>query len=74
MRGYAEHQALTCDEAHNEVFVFGAGTIGGALIDQIRDQREKLLSKNVDIRIMTISTVDGMFVEADGIDIGIYNK
>ena len=52
-----------------EVFVFGAGTIGGALIDQIRDQREKLLSENVDIRVMAISTVDGMLVEADGIDL-----
>ena len=57
-----------------EVFVFGAGTIGGALLDQIRDQREKLLSENVDIRVMAISTVDGMFVEADGIDLASWRE
>lgn len=52
-----------------EVFAFGAGTIGGTLIDQIRDQRNKLLSENVDIKVVAISTIDGMIMNPDGLDL-----
>jgi aspartokinase/homoserine dehydrogenase 1 len=52
-----------------EVFAFGAGTIGGTLIDQIREQHEKLLSENVDIKVMAISTIDGMIMNPDGLDL-----
>ncbi len=52
-----------------EVFAFGAGTIGGALLDQIRDQHEKLLSQNVDIKVCAISTLEGMILNGDGIDL-----
>lgn len=52
-----------------QVFAFGAGTIGGALIDQIRDQREKLLSENVDVKVLCITTIDGMILNEDGIDL-----
>lgn len=52
-----------------EVFAFGAGTIGGTLIDQIREQHDKLLSENVDIKVMAISTIDGMIMNPDGLDL-----
>lgn len=52
-----------------EVFAFGAGTIGGALIDQIRDQQEKLRAQNVDIRVLAIGTIDGMIMDAAGLDL-----
>ncbi len=52
-----------------EVFAFGAGTIGGALIEQIRDQHEKLLAQNVDIKVCAISTLEGMIIDANGIDL-----
>lgn len=52
-----------------DVFAFGAGTIGGALIDQIREQRTKLLWQNVDIRVIAISTINGMIMDADGLDL-----
>lgn len=45
-----------------EVFAFGAGTIGGCLLDQIRDQQEELLSQRIDIRVMAIATMDKMLV------------
>ncbi len=45
-----------------EVFAFGAGTIGGCLLDQIRDQREELLSQRIDIRVMAIATTSRMLV------------
>jgi len=52
-----------------EVFAFGAGTIGGTMIDQIYSQHEKLLSQNVDIKVMCITTIDGMYLNEDGIDL-----
>lgn len=55
-----------------EVFAFGAGTIGGALIDQIRDQHEKLLKQNVDIKVLCISTADGMVLDGNGIDLSCW--
>ena len=52
-----------------EVFAFGAGTIGGTMIDQIHEQREKLLKENVDIKVLAITTIDGMILNEDGIDL-----
>jgi len=52
-----------------EVFAFGAGTIGGALLDQIRDQQEKLKEQNIDIKVCCISTLNGMIIDGNGIDL-----
>lgn len=50
-----------------ELFIFGAGTIGGALIDQIRDQQKKLVAEKVDLKVMAIARGSGMIVSADGL-------
>ena len=52
-----------------EVFAFGAGTIGGALLDQIRDQQDALRAQNVDIKVAAISTLDGMLLDGNGLDL-----
>ena len=52
-----------------EVFAFGAGTIGGALIDQIRDQQEKLRAQHIDIKVVAIGTIDGMIMDGNGLDL-----
>ena len=52
-----------------EVFAFGAGTIGGALLDQIRDQQKALRAQNVDIKVLAISTLDGMLLDGNGLDL-----
>lgn len=57
-----------------EVFAFGAGTIGGELLDQIHEQREKLLAQNIDIRVLAISTVSGMILNPDGIDLSSWRE
>ncbi|MCI5606497.1 MAG: bifunctional aspartate kinase/homoserine dehydrogenase I [Treponema sp.] len=57
-----------------EVFAFGAGTIGGTLIDQIRDQREKLLKENVDIKVLAITTIDGMNLNEEGLDLSNWRE
>ena len=65
----AVHQFFFHTAQTIEVFAFGAGTIGGTMIDQIRDQREKLLKENVDIKVLAITTIDGMILNEDGIDL-----
>ncbi len=65
----AVHQFFFHTAQTIEVFAFGAGTIGGTMIDQIRDQREKLLKENVDIKVLAITTIDGMILKEDGINL-----
>lgn len=65
----AVHQFFFHTAQTIEVFAFGAGTIGGTMIDQIRDQRAKLLKENVDIKVLCITTIDGMLLKEDGIDL-----
>lgn len=52
-----------------EVFAFGAGTIGGTMIDQIYEQHDKLLEQNVDVKVLAITTIDGMNLCEDGLDL-----
>lgn len=52
-----------------EVFAFGAGTIGGTMIDQIYQQHEKLLSQNIDVKVLAITTIDGMNLNEDGLEL-----
>ena len=52
-----------------EVFAFGVGNIGGALMDQIRDQQKDLLSQGIDIRVMAIANIDGMITSETSLDL-----
>ena len=65
----AVHQFFFHTAQTIEVFAFGAGTIGGTMIDQIRDQKQKLLKENVDIKVLAITTIDGMLLNEEGIDL-----
>ena len=57
-----------------EVFAFGAGTIGGALLDQIHEQHDKLLSQNIEIKVLAISTIDGLVISEDGFDLSTWRE
>lgn len=50
-----------------EVFAFGAGNIGGTLIDQIKQQQRQLLAQGVDIKVMAIANVNGMITSETGL-------
>ena len=52
-----------------QVYAFGAGTIGGTLLDQICEQQQALLEQGIDIRVMAIANIDGMIFNAEGIDL-----
>lgn len=52
-----------------EVFAFGAGNIGGALLDQIAEQQKGLLMQGIDIRVMAIANIDGMIMSETALDL-----
>lgn len=52
-----------------QVFAFGAGTIGGTMLDQIASQRSMLLEQGIDVRVMAIANIDGMIFDAEGISL-----
>ncbi len=57
-----------------EVFAFGAGTIGGAMLDQIRDQHDDLYKQGIDIRVMAIANIDGMIFNENGLDLSNWRE
>jgi aspartokinase/homoserine dehydrogenase 1 len=48
-----------------EIYAFGAGTIGGALLNQIRDQKQQLLEQKVDLKVMAIATKHHMLIASE---------
>lgn len=52
-----------------DLFVFGSGGIGGALLNQIRMQQKKLLAQNIDIKVYAIARTKTMLLNPDGIDL-----
>ena len=57
-----------------EVFAFGAGTIGGTLLDQIDQQQVTLAQQGIDIKVMAIANIDGMIFSAQGIDLATWRQ
>ncbi len=52
-----------------EVFAFGAGSIGGRLLDQIHNQQKSLAAQHIEIKVMAIATLKTMIVDENGIDL-----
>ena len=52
-----------------QVYAFGAGTIGGTMLDQIGEQQKALLAQGIDLRVMAIANIDGMIFNSHGIDL-----
>jgi aspartokinase/homoserine dehydrogenase 1 len=57
------------------VFLVGAGNVGGVLLKQIRRQQKILFKKhNYDLRIVAIGTLKGMIFNKEGIDLTQWGK
>ena len=55
-----------------QVFVFGAGTIGGRLIDQIHNQQHSLLEQGIDVKVLAIAKARQMLFNPEGIDLATW--
>jgi aspartokinase/homoserine dehydrogenase 1 len=54
-----------------EVFCFGTGAIGGALLDQIRDRQAILAEQRIAVRVMGIADISRMILADDSSDHGL---
>jgi aspartokinase/homoserine dehydrogenase 1 len=57
------------------IFLVGTGTVGGSLLEQIKQQQPKLMTQNsLKIKVVGIATVDKMLFNRTGIDLTNYNE
>ncbi|CAH0532657.1 Bifunctional aspartokinase/homoserine dehydrogenase 1 [Vibrio stylophorae] len=63
------HQNLFNANHALDVFVIGVGGVGGALVDQISRQGEKLLGQGIEIRVCALHSIDQRLLNADGISL-----
>lgn len=57
-----------------QVFAFGAGTIGSALLEQIEEQQEALLEQGIDIQVLAIAKSRQMLFNPDGIRLATWRE
>lgn len=63
------HQMLFNTDQVIEVFVIGAGSVGSALIEQIRRQHLWLKGKHIDLRVCGIANSRALLTNVHGIDL-----
>ncbi|UVK78656.1 MAG: fused aspartate kinase/homoserine dehydrogenase 1 [Sodalis sp. Ffu] len=63
------HQMLFNTDQMIEVFIIGAGVVGGALIEQIRRQRQWLRDKHIELRVCGIANSRAMLANMHGVDL-----
>jgi len=57
------------------IFLVGTGTVGGSLLEQIKQQQPKLMAQNsLKIKVVGIATVDKMLFDRNGIDLNNYTE
>lgn len=57
------------------IFVVGAGTVGGSLLNQLKKQQKHLLEEhNVKVNVVGISRSKKMVIDPDGIDLNEYKS
>lgn len=56
------------------LFIFGAGTIGGELIRQIKTEYQALLRQGVRLTTYAITTIDGMLVNKAGLNLDSWQE
>ncbi|HUK32592.1 MAG TPA: bifunctional aspartate kinase/homoserine dehydrogenase I, partial [Vicinamibacterales bacterium] len=70
----AIHQAFFESRKRLDLVVVGVGNIGGALLQQLRQQRHYLLSRGFDLRVVAVANSKKFAVAAGGIDLGDWQR
>jgi aspartokinase/homoserine dehydrogenase 1 len=70
----AIHQAFFEPRKRLDLVVVGVGNIGGALLQQLRQQRHYLLSRGFDVRVVAVANSRKFAVAAGGIDLGEWQR
>ncbi len=70
----ATHQALFNNKKIVEVFLVGVGGVGGELIEQIKQQKEYLAKKDIEIRVCALANSNKMLLNENGLNLDHWQK
>lgn len=65
----ATHQGLFSNKRSIDVFLVGVGGVGGALIEQIKQQKDFLAKKDIEIRVCALANADKMLLNERGLSL-----
>lgn len=63
------HQALFSNKKVIDIFLVGVGGVGGELIEQIKQQKEYLAKKEIEIRVCALANSSKMLLDANGLNL-----
>ncbi|PWI35331.1 bifunctional aspartate kinase/homoserine dehydrogenase I [Vibrio albus] len=61
------HETLFNSIHYLDLFVVGTGGVGGALVDQVQRQQDKLAEKGIILRICGLANSQGVLLDAEGL-------
>jgi aspartokinase/homoserine dehydrogenase 1 len=70
----AIHQAFFEPRKRLDLVIVGVGNIGGALLRQLKQQRNYLLSRGFDVRVVAVANSRKFAVSASGLDLGSWAR
>lgn len=65
----ATHQGLFSNKKSIDVFLVGVGGVGGELIEQIKQQKDFLATKDIEIRVCALANADKMLLNENGLNL-----
>ncbi|MCW9709944.1 bifunctional aspartate kinase/homoserine dehydrogenase I [Avibacterium sp. 21-586] len=65
----ATHQALFNNKKVVDIFLVGVGGVGSELIEQVKNQRDYLSKKDIEIRVCAIANSNKMLLDANGLNL-----
>ena len=63
------HQALFNNKKVVDMFLVGVGGVGGELIEQIKNQKDYLAKKDIEIRVCALANSNKMLLKEDGLNL-----
>ncbi|MFU2077741.1 bifunctional aspartate kinase/homoserine dehydrogenase I [Avibacterium endocarditidis] len=70
----ATHQALFNNKKVVDIFLVGVGGVGGELIEQVKNQRDYLAKKDIEIRVCAIANSNKMLLDENGLNLDHWQK
>ncbi len=65
----ATHQALFNNKKIVDMFLVGVGGVGGELIEQVKNQKEYLAKKDIEIRVCALANSNKMLLNENGLNL-----
>lgn len=68
------HQFFFNTTQRIDIFLVGVGTVGGALLKQIRAQQNELLKQKIDVRVLGLANSRKLLLDEQGIDLECWKE